>query len=96
VAHLHLVRPIKNALGSAFVVTFFSRMLLSLGCQKKTAVTNTGSESEHEPGESTKPPQPADLIGYDGTKVRKSVDHIREANEKHNQQEEMAESGPEQ
>ena len=87
----------KNALGSTFVVMVFSTMLVSLGCQKKTAVTNTGSESEREGRENTKPAQAADLVGYDGTKLRKSVDHIREANEKHNQQlEKMAESGPEQ
>ena len=39
----------------------------------------------------------ADLVGYDGKRLRKSVDHIREANEKHNQNvEKMAGSGPDQ
>ena len=38
-----------------------------------------------------------DLVGYDGKSLRKSVDRIKDANEKHNQQiEKMAESGPEQ
>jgi len=41
--------------------------------------------------------QAADLIGYDGTRLRKSVDHIKEANEKHNQDvEKMARSRPDQ
>jgi len=74
-----------------------STMLLSAGCQKKTAVTNSGSESKPESPQSTKPLQAADLVGYDGTRLRKSVDHIREANEKHNQEmEKTAESGPDQ
>ena len=39
----------------------------------------------------------ADLVGYDGKRLRKSVDHIKEANEKHNQDlEKMAGSGPDQ
>jgi hypothetical protein len=39
----------------------------------------------------------ADLIGYDGKRLRKSVDQIKEANEKHNQEtEKMAGSGPDQ
>jgi hypothetical protein len=37
----------------------------------------------------------ADLVGYDGKRLRKSVDRIKEANEKHNQElEKMAGSGP--
>jgi hypothetical protein len=41
------------------------------------------------------PLQAADLVGYDGTKLRKSVDHIREANDKHDQEvEKMVETGP--
>jgi hypothetical protein len=72
----------------------FSTMLLSSGCQKKTDATDPGSQNQRE---STKPLQAADLVGYDGTRLRKSVDHIREANEKHNQEmEKTAESGPDQ
>jgi hypothetical protein len=69
-------------------------MLLSSGCQKKTSATNPTAQST--PG-STKPLQAADLVGYDGTRLRKSVDHIKEANEKHNQNiEKMNGSGPDQ
>jgi hypothetical protein len=87
----------KYALRSTFVAMIFSTMLLSLGCQKKTAVTNPVSESKGELHDSTKPLQAADLVGYDGTRLRKSVDHIIDANEKHNKElKKMAEGGPDQ
>jgi hypothetical protein len=93
-AQLGLVRPMQTTLRLTFVVIIFATMLLSSGCQKKTAATNSASEST--PG-STKPLEAADLVGYDGTHLRKSVDHIKEANEKHNQQlEKMTGSGPDQ
>jgi hypothetical protein len=73
-----------------------STMLFSSGCQKKTAAINPSSENK-ESHERTKPLQAADLVGYDGTRLRKSVDHIIDANEKHNQElKKMAESGPDQ
>jgi hypothetical protein len=41
--------------------------------------------------------RPQRLVGYDGTKLRKSVQHIREANDKHHQEmEKMVETGPDQ
>ena len=88
------VRPMKTALRSTFVVLIFAMMLLSSGCGKKTAATDPAAQST--PG-STKPLEAADLVGYDGKRLRKSVDHIKEANEKHNQDvEKMAGSGPDQ
>jgi hypothetical protein len=81
-------------LRSTFFAVVFSTMLLSSGCEKKTAATNPSSEST--PG-STKPLEAAGLVGYDGKRLRKSVDRIRELNEKRSQQmEKMAETGPEQ
>ena len=78
-----------------FVAIIFSTILLSSGCQKKTAATNPNSQSETELRDNTKPLEAADLVGYDGTKLRKSVDHIREANDKHNQEvEKMVETRP--
>jgi hypothetical protein len=72
----------------------FATMLLSSGCEKKTAATDPAGQST--PG-STKLLEAADLVGYDGKRLRKSVDHINEANERHNQDiEKMAGSGPEQ
>jgi hypothetical protein len=66
-------------------------MLLSAGCQKKTAAADPTAQST--PG-STKPLEAADLVGYDGKRLRKSVDHIKKANEKHNQDvEKMGEAG---
>jgi hypothetical protein len=71
-------------------------MLFSSGCQKKTAVINPSSENT-ESHERTKVLQAADLVGYDGTRLRKSVDRIIDANEKHDRElKKMAESGPDQ
>ena len=84
----------KTVLRSSFVAMIFVAILLSSGCEKKTAATDPTAQST--PG-STKLLEAADLVGYDGKMLRKSVDHIKEANEKHNQDlEKMAGSGPEQ
>ena len=92
-----LVKPIKTMLPLRFVIIILSTILFSSGCQKKTAAVNSNSQSKTELHENTKPLQATDLVGYDGTKLRKSVDHIREANDKHNQEiEKMGETGPDQ
>jgi len=84
----------KTMLPLRFIAIIFSTILFSSGCQKKTAATNPNSQSKAELHEDTKPLQAADLVGYDGTKLRKSVDHIKEANDKRNQEiEKMAKSG---
>lgn len=84
----------KITIRSAFVPVVFTTMLLSFGCEKKTA--GEDSSSQGTPG-STKPLEAADLVGYDGKRLSKSVDRIREANEKRNQQmEKMADTGPDQ
>ena len=75
----------------------FSTALLSSGCQKKNAATNPNSESKSEMHGNTKPLQAADLVGYNGTILRKKVDLIKKTSDKHNQElEKMVESGPEQ
>ena len=77
-----------------FVIMILATMLFSFGCEKRTGASDTAFQST--PG-STKPLEAADLVGYDGKRLRKSVDHIRDANEKHNQEiEKMAGSGPDQ
>jgi|GEM_PF-2578662 len=87
----------KNALRSIYVAVIFSTILFSFGCQKETADTNPRSESNGDLHERTKPLRAADLVGYDGTRLRKSMDHIIDANEKHNQKlEKMTEGGPDQ
>jgi hypothetical protein len=97
VADLILVGPMKAMLPLRFVAIIFSTIVLSSGCQKKTAATNPKSQRETELRDNTKPLEAADLVGYDGTKLRKSVDHIREDNDKHNQEvEKMVETGPDQ
>jgi hypothetical protein len=94
VADLHLVRPMKITLRSTFMAMIFATMLLSSGCEEKTDTTDPTAQST--PG-STKPLEAADLVGYDGKRLRKSVDRIKEGNEKHNQElEKMAGSGPDQ
>jgi hypothetical protein len=83
----------KSALRSTFVALILSTMLLSSGCEKKTS-SATDPTSQSTLG-STKPLEAADLVGYDGKRLRKSVDQIKQANEKHNQNvEKMAGSGP--
>jgi hypothetical protein len=84
----------KTTFHSTLVALIFATMLLSSGCDKKTGATDPAAQNT--PG-STKPLEAADLVGYDGKRLRKSVDHIKEASEKHNQDvEKMAGSGPEQ
>jgi PBP1b-binding outer membrane lipoprotein LpoB len=84
----------KTMLPLKFIAIIFSTILLLSGCQKKTAAKNPNSQSKAELRENTKPLQATDLVGYDGTKLRKSVDHITEANDKHNQEiENMVEPG---
>jgi hypothetical protein len=87
-----LVRHVKTTLRATFVGLILSTVLVSSGCEKKTAALDPAAQST--PG-STKVLEAADLVGYDGKRLRKSVDHIKEANEKHNQDlEKMAGSGP--
>jgi ABC-type Zn uptake system ZnuABC Zn-binding protein ZnuA len=76
-----------------FLVVISATVLLSSACEKKTATDPTAQST---PG-STKALEAADLVGYDGKRLRKSVDRIKEANDKRNQQmEKMAGSGPDQ
>jgi len=87
-------RLMKTMLRSTFVIMILATMLFSFGCEKRTGASDTASQST--PG-STKPLEAADLVGYDGKRLRKSVDRIKEANQKRNQDaEKMAESGPDQ
>lgn len=89
-----VVRLIKTVLRLTLVAMIVATMLLSSGCEEKTGTTNPTSQST--PG-STKPLEAADLVGYDGKRLGKSVDRIKEANEKHDHElEKMAGSGPEQ
>jgi hypothetical protein len=72
----------------------FAAVLLLSGCEKGNVATDAASQST--PG-STKILEAADLVGYDGKRLRKKVDGIREANEKHHQElEKTVGSGPDQ
>ena len=72
------------------VAITFAAILLSSGCQKKTVVTNPDPQRNNELHENTKSLQAADLVGYNGTKLRKSVDKIKQDNDKHNKELEKA------
>src|SRR6476660_7529324 len=88
------VRPVKTTFNSTFVALILLTMLLASGCEKKTAATDPTAQST--PG-STKVLEAADLVGYDGKRLRKSVDRIKDANERHNRElEKMADGGPDQ
>ena len=68
----------------------FTAILLSSGCQKKTVATNPAPQPSNESHEKTKPLQAADLVGYDGTRLRKSINKIAEDNDKHDKELENA------
>lgn len=77
----------------AFIPVVFATMFLTSACDKETAADSTGQST---PG-STKVLEAAGLVGYDGKQLRKSVDRIKDLNEKHNQDlEKTAGSGPDQ
>jgi Holliday junction resolvasome RuvABC DNA-binding subunit len=76
----------KIGLSLLCIAISFSAILLSSGCQKKTAARNPDSQSKNELHENTKALQAADLVGYDGTKLRKSVDKITKDNDKHSKE----------
>ena len=82
---------------SLFIAIIFPAILLALGCQKKTAATNPNPQTKTELPEKTKPLQAADLVGYDGTRLRKSVQQIRDANDRRSRAiEELTETGSDQ
>jgi hypothetical protein len=87
----------RSVLRCSFVPPIFSTILLLSGCQEKNVAANSNSQDKSELNKSTKPLQAADLVGYNGTKLRNSMDRIKEASAKHKQEmEKMVESGPDQ
>ena len=83
----------KIVLPLCVAVISFATILLSSGCQKKTVATNPDPKPNNASQEKTKPLQAADLVGYDGTQLRKSVDKIIQGNDKHNKELENATEG---
>jgi hypothetical protein len=83
----------KIVLPLSVAVISFATILLSSGCQKQTVARNPDSQRKNELHEKTKPLQAADLAGYDGTQLRKSVDKIIQGNDKHNKELENATEG---
>ena len=84
----------KHALCSVLGVMIVATALLLSGCEKENVAT--GPTSQSTPG-STKALEAVDLVGYNGKALRRSVDRIKETNEKHDQQlEKLSETGPDQ
>ena len=83
----------KIVLPLSVAVISFAAILLSSGCQKETVATNPDPKPNNASREKTKPLQAADLAGYDGTQLRKSVDKIIQGNDKHNKELENATEG---
>lgn len=75
------------------VTIAFTTILLSSGCQKKTVAANPDPKLNNSSQEKTKPLRAADLVGYDGTQLKKSVDKIIQGNDKHNKELENATEG---
>lgn len=97
VADLVVVRPMETKLPLTFVTVTFSTILVLSGCQKKNVATNSNSQGKSELPENTKILEAADLVGYNGTRLRKSVGNIEKANDKHNQElEKMVGNGTDQ
>jgi hypothetical protein len=84
---------VKILVSLKLVAITLAAILLSSGCQKETVATKPDSERKNELHERTKPLQAADLVGYDGTRLRKSVDKIMQGNDKHNKDLENATEG---
>jgi len=76
---------VKILISLRLLAIAFATILPSSGCEKKPA-GNPDSQSNSEVHENTKPLQAADLVGYDGTKLRKSVDKIKQDNAEHNKE----------
>ncbi len=92
--HSHTPRkPMKVLLPVTGATITVAAVLLSSGCQKKTVATNPDPKPNNASQEKTKPLQAADLVGYNGTQLRKSVDKIIQGNDKHNKELENATEG---
>jgi len=77
---------VKILVSLKLVATAFATILLSSGCQKKTAAGNPDSQPTNGLHDNTKPLQAADLVGYDGKRLSKSLDKIKRDNDKHNKE----------
>ena len=84
-SHIPL-QPVKVLLPFSCIAITFATILFSSGCQKETVTRDPDSQSNGELQEKTKPLQAADLVGYDGTKLRKSADKITQDNNKRNKE----------
>ena len=65
------------------ITTIVLAPFLFVGCKEKP--TAVEPKDKNEGRQSTKALEAADLVGYDGKRLRKTTDHILDANDKRNQ-----------
>ena len=65
-----------------WITTVVLAILLFLGCKEKPKAIEPKGKDEAR--QSTKTLEAADLVGYDGTHLRKTTERVLDANDKHN------------
>jgi hypothetical protein len=65
------------------IPTVVLALFLFVGCNEKSKTVE--SKNKDEGRQSTKVLEAADLVGYDGKRLRKTTDRVLDANDKHNQ-----------
>jgi hypothetical protein len=65
------------------IPTLVFTLFLFVGCNEKP--TAIESKNKDEGRQSTKALEAADLVGYDGKRLRKTTDRVLDANDKRNQ-----------
>ena len=82
VADLVLVRPVIMSY-MKLVTPVVLALFLFVGCGEKPRAVE--AKDKDEARQSTKALEAADLVGYDGKRIRKNTDRILDANDKRNQ-----------
>jgi hypothetical protein len=65
------------------IPTVVLALFLFVGCNEKSKTVEPRNKDEGRP--STKALEAADLVGYDGKRLRKTTDRVLDANDKRNQ-----------
>jgi len=70
-------------LHTKWITTAVVAIFLFVGCKEKPKAIDPKGKDEAR--QSTKTLEAADLVGYDGKRLRKTTDRVLDANDKHNQ-----------
>jgi hypothetical protein len=68
---------------SKLAITIILALFLFIGCKEKPKAVESKDKDEGRPN--SKVVEAVDLVGYDGKRLRKTTDRIRDANAKRNQ-----------